>query len=61
MRSIHKVCRNLARKQLNGKDIRSKIASESEFNGWDINRMRKLVKEYYEIEQNKLKWNPWEA
>lgn len=55
-RSIHKVCRNLARKQLNGKDIRSKIASESEHNGWDINRMRKLVKEYYEIEMGKLKW-----
>lgn len=57
MRSIHKVARNLARKQLNGKDIRSKIASESEHNGWDINRMRKLIKEYYQIEEMKRKWN----
>ena len=56
MRSIHKVARNLARKQLNGKDIRSKIASESEYSNWEVNRMRKLVKEYYEIEVNKQNW-----
>lgn len=60
MRSIHKVCRNLARKQLNGKDIRSKIASEAEHNSWNIDRMRKLISEYYMIEQYKRK-NPWEA
>jgi len=56
MRSIHKVARNLARKQLNGKDIRSKITSECEHEGWEINRMRKLVTEYYQIEEGKLKW-----
>ena len=56
MRSIHKVCRNLARKQLNGKDIRSKIASECLHNGWKLERMRKLIKEYYQIEEGKRKW-----
>lgn len=56
MRSIHKVARNLARRQINGKDIRAKIASECEYNGWGLNRMRKLVTEYYKIEEGKLKW-----
>lgn len=56
MRSIHKVARNLASKQLNGKDIRTKIESECIYNGWNKNRMLKLIKEYYEIEMGKLKW-----
>lgn len=56
MRSIHKVSKNLARKQLNGKDIRSKIDSECEHNGWKLERMRKLIKEYYQIEEMKRKW-----
>ncbi|WDS60639.1 hypothetical protein BC7_00042 [Bacillus phage BC-7] len=51
MRSIHKVCRNLARKQLNNKDIRSKILSECKHNGFKISQMKKLIKDYVEIEE----------
>jgi hypothetical protein len=56
MRSIHKVAKSLARKQLNGKDIRSKVLSECEHNSFDIDSMRKLIVEYYEIERGKLEW-----
>jgi len=55
-RSIHKVARNLARKQLNGKDIRSKIASECKHNSFNKSQMDELIKEYIQIEEEKLKW-----
>jgi len=55
-RSIYKVARNLARKQLNGKDIRSKIASECKHNSFNKSQMDELIKEYIQIEEEKLKW-----
>ncbi|PGL88551.1 hypothetical protein CN926_00675 [Bacillus thuringiensis] len=57
VRSIHKVSRELARKQLAGRDIRSKLKSECLYNSWPEDRMRKLIKEYYEIELYKRSWN----
>lgn len=59
MRSIHKVAKSLARKQLNGKDIRSKVLSECYHNSWNVDRMRKLIVDYYFIEEYKRK-NPCE-
>lgn len=52
-RSIHKVSRELARRQFAGRDIRSKLKSECLYNCWSEDRMRKLVREYYEIELHK--------
>lgn len=57
VRSIHKVSRELARKQLAGRDIRSKLLSECKYNCWPEERMRKLIREYYEIELHKRRWN----
>ena len=52
-RSIGKIAKNLARKQLNGKDIRSKIASECEYNGWSESKMKRLVKEEIQMMEGK--------
>ena len=53
VRSIGKVARNLARRQLAGKDIRSKIASECKYNGWSESKLKRLVKEEIQMIEGK--------
>ncbi|CKG64800.1 Uncharacterised protein [Streptococcus pneumoniae] len=52
-RSINKVAKRLALKQLVGKDIRSKIKSEAEFNSWGEGKLKRLITIYVQIEEGK--------
>lgn len=53
MRSMNKVARQLAIKQLNGKDIRSKIESEAKFNNWPVAKLKRLIAIHYQMECGK--------
>ncbi|WP_176524288.1 hypothetical protein [Bacillus cereus] len=53
MRSINKVARRLALKQLAGKDIRSKISSEAHYNGWSEGKLKRLITIHYQMEEGK--------
>lgn len=50
-RSINKVARRLALKQLAGKDIRSKVSSECNHEGWSEAKLKRLITIHYQIEQ----------
>lgn len=52
-RSINKVARRLATKQLQGKDIRSKISSEALHEGWSEAKLKKLIAIHYAMEEGK--------
>ncbi|EOQ01006.1 hypothetical protein [Bacillus cereus] len=52
-RSINKVAKRLALKQLAGKDIRSKIKSEAEFNSWGEGKLKRLITIHVQIEEGK--------
>lgn len=53
MRSMNKVAKRLAIKQLNGKDIRSKVSSEAEFNGWSEGKLKRLITIHVQMEEGK--------
>jgi len=55
-RSINKVAKRLALKQLAGKDVRSKIKSEAEFNSWGEGKLKRLITIHYQIEKGK-RWD----
>lgn len=55
-RSMNKVAKRLALKQLNGKNIRSKISSEAEFNGWSEGKLKRLITIHYAMEEGK-RWS----
>lgn len=52
-RSINKVAKRLALKQLDGKDINKKLKSECYYNDWPEQKMRRLIKDHYEMERYK--------
>lgn len=53
MRSMNKVAKRLAIKQLQGKDIRSKISSEAKFNSWSETKLKRLITIHYAMEDGK--------
>jgi len=53
MRTIGKVAKFLARKQLAGKDIRSKIDSECYYSGFNRSHLMRLIKEEIQIMEGK--------
>lgn len=53
VRSINKVAKQLAIKQLNGKDIRSKIESEAKYNNWSASKLKRLIVIHYQMESGK--------
>jgi len=55
-RSMNKVAKRLAIKQLNGKDIRSKVSSEAEFNDWSEDKLKRLITIHYQMEEGK-RWS----
>lgn len=52
-RSMNKVARRLAIKQLQGKDIRSKISSEALHEGWSEAKLKRLITIHYAMEDGK--------
>lgn len=56
MRSMNKVAKRLAIKQLNGKDIRSKVSSEAEFNDWSESKLKRLITIHVQMEQGR-RWS----
>ncbi|MCU5408009.1 hypothetical protein OCA16_26060 [Bacillus cereus] len=56
VRSINKTARRLALKQLAGKDIRSKIASECKHEGWSESKLKRLITIHVQMEEGK-RWD----
>ncbi|WP_176544029.1 hypothetical protein [Bacillus toyonensis] len=52
-RSINKVAKRLALKQLAGKDVRSKIKSEAEYNQWPEGKLKRLITIHVQMEEGK--------
>ncbi|EJV59339.1 hypothetical protein [Bacillus mycoides] len=52
-RSINKTAKRLALKQLAGKDIRSKMKSEAEYNSWSESKLKRLITIHYQMEEGK--------
>lgn len=52
-RSMNKVARRLALKQLAGKDIRSKVSSECKHEGWSEAKLKRLIAIHYAMEEGK--------
>lgn len=52
-RSINKVAKRLALKQLAGKDIRSKISSEAHHNNWSESKLKRLITIHVQMEEGK--------
>ncbi len=53
MRSMNKVAKRLAIKQLQGKDIRSKVSSEALHEGWSEAKLKRLISMHYAMEDGK--------
>lgn len=53
VRSINKTAKRLALKQLAGKDIRSKIASECKHEGWSESKLKRLITIHVQMEEGK--------
>ncbi|WP_192797794.1 hypothetical protein [Bacillus toyonensis] len=53
VKSINKTARRLALKQLAGKDIRSKIASEAHHEGWSESKLKRLITIHVQMEEGK--------
>lgn len=52
-RSINKVAKHLALKQLAGKDIRSKVSSEAHHNNWSESKLKRLIAIHYAMDEGK--------
>lgn len=53
VKSINKTAKRLALKQLAGKDIRSKIASEAAHEGWPVGKLKRLITIHTQMEEGK--------
>lgn len=52
-RSMNKVAKRLALKQLAGKDIRSKVSSEAAHEGWSESKLKRLITIHIQMEEGK--------
>lgn len=52
-RSMNKVAKRLALKQLAGKDIRSKVSSEAAHEGWSESKLKRLITIHVQMEEGK--------